>query len=152
MMLHEICRPNPRGLGKKYRLMRLGDWTTNGFWQMRTEFEPKFIAKLKETNKAPENMLKLFEDSVKEPLRRLEVDYDHLDIGCGDPCLVMMDREKKYYVNAYYVSLFNNLNYKLKRRYTPPTEFFAIDEPSSFKPIIVKALGVVVGLIMPINK
>lgn len=151
-MLIDICRPTfSKVLGKKYRLMRGTEYTTNGFWVLSTACEPKWMSRLKETGPAPEGMQKLIDEAVAATHIPIQYDYRLLDIGSGTPTVMLTSEGgAEYHINAYYLSLFNSL--KLDRR-DVVTTLFATGEPKSYKPIVVKSVGGrLVGLIMPINK
>lgn len=53
-MITKLFSPSrSRILGKHYRLLRNGIWTTNGYIALRTEYEPDWMAELKDTGDNP---------------------------------------------------------------------------------------------------
>jgi hypothetical protein len=125
------------------RLTRNQGWTTNAYWLIKTELEPKFMYELKEINKWGSNekpdINKIIKDAEKE--KQIEVKETSLLMDIyKSPALLLADKpgtENKIWVNVYYFSLFDK---------GPYTQFFMTN-----KALLIKNKGEIIGMIMKIN-
>lgn len=149
-MIGEVFKPSAAKLGLaggSYKLIRSKGWTSNGFWMIKSELEPDYIKRLKETNTTADVDKILIGE--KDANYKLEVNNE-LKTGEYKTVVVKMvvsididvQRELETWVNVYYLSLF--LNLEMWRRVT-----FWQNGP--LDQIFVKSQGEVIGVIAPVR-
>lgn len=125
-------------LKKSQRLMRNDGYTTNGYWLIKTEFEPEWMEELKEKDGKPE-VLGLIERATAQELVELTRVTDMVRIDGGVPIVVFKDgMGDQVLVDAFYLSFFIKCFKKQRFDYfKPPHE----------RTLIVKSGQTILGLV-----
>lgn len=138
--LQETFKPTLSKIQVNERLLRTDKFTTNAYWMILTEFEPKAIQKLKETSDQKPNINPLI-DGLKEATQKLEI-QNNIKILGNDPAVELKSKDFSSWVNCYFMSIFANIPQRL--------EFFTKDKLSTI--YVVNDGKEIMGLIMPIRK
>ena len=132
----DIVKPTAAKLGIDENLMRIDGYTTNGYWMIKSEFEPKFMRSIRENDKKPG--LNIIFDRAKRANIEVEV-INELRFE-GNLMIKVGNKDFFSWVNVAFLSMFANLNKKLT---------FYQEDPRG--QIVVKDGEQFIGVIMPIN-
>lgn len=126
-------------------LMRVDGWTTNGFWNIRSKYEPKSLTKRAVTREMPKESMDMF---IK---RTLDTKYS---VTCDKGREITLERYSKpvipftvskagavRYFNARYIELFERAgatNYCMSSYY-------------EYSPLIIYKNNTVIGFVMPLK-
>ena len=134
-----------------YKFYRTKDWTSNGFWCLKSIYEPKWMSVLKNdkthlNNKAVQRVVKDAQfgvDYTKDevhPTNRLVTAANVISVRMRKET----DRTFQSWLNIYYFSFFK----KIFAKKFINVKYYQADE---LKPVIVKSGEDIVGLIMPMR-
>lgn len=144
--ISQTFKPSPSRLGLGgsklgNRLMRVDEWTTNGYWLLLTRLEPEFIKRLAEIENKP-NVKSILENH-KGLLFEMEV-LNELKV-LSDKLIVVKLKTDSFgsWVNVYYLSLFLSL---------PNGRNLRFYQKDSLSPIFINdSSDKTIGVIMPVR-
>lgn len=142
----KIFPPSNSKLDIDVKFFRVGKWTTNGSWIIKTAYEPKTLANLKDkpTTLTEETVDKVIESAISGELKQVYLDEKHIELTEELPvaCLNGDNNYLHIYVNVYYLMFFTKLGIK-------GDFYFYGSDPK--KMVVVKSGDVLVGAIAPID-
>lgn len=135
--IEAISKPTATKIeANKSNLMRNEGFTTNGYWMLRTDLEPKFLQAIPENGEKP---------LITRTIERSNVQTDTIEavneLRFENVLMIKMGNEKHTtWVNVAFLSLFASLDGLI--------EFY---QNSELDPIVVKRNTEIVGILMPLR-